>query len=69
MNRKGRPRVLQSFNLSPAPPIGSLETPTPTSLEAEFATIKKEYLALREAKTASDYRADGEHSLHKGKWE
>lgn len=39
------------------------------SLEAEAATIKREYLALREAKMASDYRADTEHSLHKGKWE
>lgn len=39
------------------------------SLEAKAATIKREYLALREAKMASDYHADTEHSLHKGKWE
>lgn len=41
----------------------------PHRLEAEFATIKKEYLALRQAQMKSDYQTDTEHSLHTGQWE
>ena len=55
---------------NPTPFISIQPNPfTPISLEAEFPTIKREYLALREAKMASDYRTDTEHSLHKGQWE
>lgn len=38
-------------------------------LEDNVDVIRKEYQALREMKVASDYKEDGEHSLHKGAWD